>query len=234
MKAEREPQVYFIGDSHCAALLAGARQLGLRAEGASWSGSTWHEGRFALNDNGITPRGLPQAGRMMDELRARVGRDKVVPEGMPVVSTLGFHLGRLVPPIGWNGHEMLPRDEGFPEGADIVSRAFLRDYLEHHRRRHFRIARRWARQERLILVVPPPAFERPNYRAVREILVDWYRDAGLTVFDPAGAFAAEPQGLVPATMLEEDGVHGTPDYGARVLRAMVREGVLDLALPQEA
>lgn len=229
--AEPEPEVYFIGDSHCAALLAGARSLGIAADGVSWSGSTWHDGRFALNENGITPRGLPHAGRLMDALRGRLGRDRVVPPGRPVVSTLGFHLGRLVPPYGWNGHEALPRDEGFPTDTDVTSRAFLRDYIRHHRSRHFRIARRWARQERLILVAPPPAFERPSYRAFREELLTWYQGEGLQVFDPTPEFAREKGGLVPPALLEEDGIHGTPEYGARVLRAMQRAGVLDLAQP---
>lgn len=229
--AEPEPQVYFIGDSHCAALLAGARSLGVAADGVSWSGSTWHDGRFALNENGITPRGLPNAGRLMDALRGRLGRDRVVPPGRPVVSTLGFHLGRLVPPYGWNGHEALPRDEGFPADTDVTSRAFLRDYIRHHRSRHFRIARRWARQERLILVAPPPAIERPSYRAFREELLTWYQGEGLQVFDPTPEFAREKGGLVPPALLEEDGIHGTPEYGARVLRAMQRAGVLDLAQP---
>lgn len=231
MRADEEPEVYFIGDSHCAALLAGAKLLGLRAEGASWSGSTWHDGRFALNENGIVPRKLPQAERIMEDLRSRLGRERVVPPGLPVVSTLGFHLGRLVPPYGWNGHEALPRAEGYPETAEITSRAFLRDYIRHHRNRHFRIARRWARQENLILVAPPPAFERPSYRAFREELRGWYRGEGLTVFDPAPEFAAEEGALVPPALLEEDGIHGTPEYGARILRAMLREGVLNLALP---
>lgn len=233
MKAEREPKVLFIGDSHSAALLAGARLLGIPADGASWSGSAWHDGRFFLNENGISPRGLPKPARLMSDLRLRLGREKVVKPGQPVVSTMGFHLGRLVPPYGWNGHEAVTEDEDFPEGVDVTSRAFLRDYIAHHRGRHLRVARRWARQEKVIFVAPPPAFERPSYRAFREEILRMFREGGLTVFDPLPEFANETDGLVPDDMMEEDGLHGSAEYGARVLRAMIRDGLLDLALPEK-
>lgn len=227
---EINPKLVFVGDSHAAALLAGATALGLDADGVSWSGSAWHDGKFALTETGLEPRGLPAPLKAMAGLRARLAKDTETDKGQIVVTTLGFHLGRLVPPFGWNGHQAFSSGEPRPAETDTVSQAFLRDYVQHFRARHLRVARRWSRMVNLVIVAPPPAFSRPSYMAFRDELLFLCHQARLTVFDPSTEFQHEG-GIVPAVLLEADGVHGMTEYGARVMEAMVRNRVLDLTLP---
>lgn len=227
MSAEQRPQLICIGDSHCAALLSGARQLGLSCDGAAWSGSVWHDGHFTFDENGIAPVGLLKIEKTVNELRERLGRDRLVQLGQPVLTTVGFHLGRLVPPFGWNGHQAFASNEVRLEEAHVTSRAFLRDYVRHHRAKHFRVLKAWAAKDNLIVVTPPRAHQRPSYDAFLEELIVYYRSAGIFVFDTSAVFADHEDGLVPASLLEEDGLHGTSDYGAKIIEAMTREGLLE-------
>lgn len=216
-----------LGDSHSIALRAGAALLGLRAEALHFSGSQWHDGNFAYGENGFEPRGVRVGMLQLRDLRARLGVTDVFAIGVPVISTLGFHLGRLVPPFGWAGHR-IDTDAATPEEVGLnASVALAADYAAHYRARHIRVARRLARAAPLVLVAPPPAFDRPNYTAFRDILIRQMTAAGLTVYDPKDDLLPDG-GTLPAELLMPDGVHATPECGAMILTAMRDRGLVRL------
>lgn len=218
-----KPELLILGDSHAIALKGGAEILGIRVEALHFSGSQWHDGNFAYGENGFEPRGVRAGLAQLQELRDKLGVQDVFACGVPVISTMGFHLGRLVPPFGWAGHHVAAD----PTGAGLVaSTALAEDYVAHYRARHIRVARRLGRAAaRLVMVAPPPAFERPNYGAFRAIVMRQMAAAGLTVYDPAPDLLPEG-GILPDAMLMPDGVHATAECGAKVLAAMRDRGLL--------
>ena len=220
------PDLLVLGDSHSASLLAGARLLGLAADGLTFSGAAWHEARFAATRAGFEPRNAPAVRQQMDALRKRTGVTDVFASGPPVISTMGYHLGRLVPPFGWNGHVVPARDD---DDAPTVSQAFLDAYVRHHREPHLRLARRLAARTRVVIVAPPPAFLRPSYQAFRDTVTGLFRAAGLTVHDPAADMTGAG-GVLDSAYLQEDGIHGTAEYGAAVLRTVMQRGLLGPAV----
>jgi hypothetical protein len=220
------PNLLVLGDSHSASLLAGARLLGLTADGLTFSGAAWHEGKFAVTRAGFEPRNAPAVRQHMDALRKRTGVTDVFASGPPVISTMGYHLGRLVPPFGWNGHVVPARDD---DHAPTVSQAFLDAYVRHHREHHLRLARRLAARTRVVIVAPPPAFLRPSYQAFRDTVTGLFRAAGLTVHDPAADMTGAG-GVLDSAYLQEDGIHGTAEYGAAVLRTVMQRGLLGPAV----
>jgi hypothetical protein len=220
------PDLLVLGDSHSASLLAGARLLGLTADGLTFSGAAWHEGKFAVTRAGFEPRNAPAVRQHMDALRKRTGVTDVFASGPPVISTMGYHLGRLVPPFGWNGHVVPARDD---DDAPTVSQAFLDAYVRHHREPHLRLARRLAARTRVVIVAPPPAFLRPSYQAFRDTVTGLFRAAGLTVHDPAADMTGAG-GVLDSAYLQEDGIHGTAEYGATVLRTVMQRGLLGPAV----
>jgi len=220
------PDILFLGDSHTIALRKGAEMRELATDGLHWSGAAWHSAKFKLTEHGPAPVGAPGARDAFDDFAARMGPWVAQ---TTTVTTLGFHLGRLVPPFGWMDHKATKRGEDLPTDAPGVSRAFLRDYIWRHRVRHIRTAKKWAAQTKLIVVAPPVTFDRPSYGAFREEIIAQLQFAGVTVFDPAQEFP-ETHGILPDHLQEDDGLHGTADYGAQIIDAMARDGLL----PQRA
>lgn len=220
-----KPALLILGDSHAIALRQGADMLGLAAEELQFSGAGWHDQRFALGENGLEVRGIPRAAGQLRALREKLGVADVFASGIPVLTTVGFHLGRLVPPFGWNGHQVQEEDApGITEGL-TASRAFTQDYVQHYRRRHFRLLRRLARLTPLIVVVPPRVHDRPNYDSFQRIITEDLRGLGLTVYDPADDLAGE-DGFLPEDLMAEDGIHATAECGAMMIEAMRGRGLL--------
>jgi hypothetical protein len=219
------PDLMVLGDSHGAALLAGARLLGLSADGLTFSGAAWHEGRFTYGRSGFEPRNAPAVRQQMAALRERMGVANPFESSRPVLTTMGFHLGRLVPPFGWHGHRVASAGEAADADAPGVSAAFLEAYVRHYRDAHIRLAKRIAARAPLVVVAPPPAFDRPNYAAFRETVTRMMRAEKLTVYDPAEDLAGT-DGLLDPRHLEEDGIHGTAEYGAAVVTILVKRGLL--------
>lgn len=226
----RPPEFLFLGDSHVAALQAGASLLGVRADGLSFSGAAWHDARFAFSRTGFEPRNAPAVRLQFEALRSRLGTIDVFSSGPPVISTIGYHLGRLVPPFGWSGHRAFQPGDSENLAADIVSASFLEDYVRHFRQAHFRLARRLHGRAELVVVAPPPAFIRPNYTPFRNVITGMLRDFGIKVFDPAEELV-EDTGILAPSYLAEDGIHGTAAYGAAVLTAMHKRGLITLPAP---
>lgn len=222
-----KPELLILGDSHSIALKAGADMLGIRAEALHFSGSRWHEVKFTYGANGFEPRGTKAGVNQMRALRERLGVEDVFGMGVPVISTMAFHLGRLVPPFGWEGHQIQDEDAPFIDTGLVASRAFALDYVQHYRLRHLRVAKRLARSTDLTIVAPPPAFDRPNYDSMRAIISGLLTQAGVTVYDPREDLA-DTDGMFTPDMLEADGVHATAETGAKIIEAMRKRGLLRL------
>lgn len=220
-----KPVLLILGDSHAIALKAGADLLGLPAEELQFSGAGWHDQRFTLGENGLEVRGIPRAAGQLRALREKLGVADVFASGLPVLTTVGFHLGRLVPPFGWNGHQVQAEDApGITEGL-TASHAFAQEYVRHYRRRHYRLLRRLARLTTVVVVVPPRVHDRPNYDIFQSIIIEDLRGLGLTVYDPAEDLAGE-DGFIPASLLAEDGIHASAECGAKMIAAMRERGLL--------
>lgn len=214
-----------LSDSHGRALAAGAREHGLDIRAIAFSGSAWHEGRFKCKNEGFEPRHVPFARKRMAELREEVGVSDVMTLGIPVLSTIGFHLGRLVPPFGWYGHRVGQDWQRADDRHSMASSALLADYVSFHRTFHFDVAQRMARTGDLMIVAPPVVHTAPNYAAFRAHIINRLTERGLRVFDPMEALAG-PNGVLPEELIADDRNHGTEAYGYHVIGALIDSGWL--------
>lgn len=219
------PDVLVVGDSHSNALVEGCLAHGLRVEMLRFSGNLWHSGRVVPNrEHGIWTRGLPGMRPAILELRERLGGRRVFSPDVPVIGSFGFHLGRLVPPIGYMGHVAEP--DGFMADPQAlhVSQSFLGAYLDHFRSPLLRMAQRMARECPLVVVAPPRALTPPNYPTVTAMLCDRLTAGGIRVFDPAPELCGD--GVLEAGYLIDDGLHGNARYGATVIGMMLDRNLL--------
>jgi hypothetical protein len=220
------PDLLVIGDSHSNALVEGCVAHGLRVEMLRFSGNLWHAGRIVLHEeHGLWVTGSRGLQRQVLELRGRLGGRSVLSPDVPVMATLGFHLGRLVPPFGLHGHTTdVSHFESNPE-ALYASHALLDAYLGAHRGALIRLARQMSRQTRAVFVAPPHFAERPNYRSFLTGLVRRMRALRLNVHNPNETLA--PTGsVVRSDYLTGDGNHGNGAYGTAVIAEMLEKGLI--------
>lgn len=216
-----------LGDSHAIALTNGAEKLGYRVGTLQFSGAGWHDRRFVIGSNGIEVKGVPAASKSLAALREALGIEDVFGSGLPVLSTVGFHLGRLVPPLSWNKHRAYVPGESYAPEEKVISSAFLQDYVMDARARHFRLARRLQRMDvPLTIIAPPRTEDRRNFEPVRQLIIDQYREIGVNVYDPQEDIVDPKTGLLPKALMEDDGQHGTTDYGAQVIENLIKREAL--------
>lgn len=223
--ADAEPDLLILGDSHSVALKAGCDALGLRAEMLSFSGNIWHQGLVSLHRNrGIVVRNRGFQRRVSD-LAARLGRGNVLSPDVPVLASFGFHLGRIVPPFGYNGHRADP--VRFLEDGDsqFASQALVEAYARHYRQGHVRMLQRLARNIPTVAVAPPDFFGGINYPQFLATVKTMIREAGVRLFDPCAELFPGGAGM-PPEMVAEDGVHGNAAYGARVIGLLLDRGLV--------
>lgn len=212
-----------ISDSHGRALAEGAANLGLEVRAVTSSGTHWHRGNFNFTRNGFQ---LTKSKRAQSQ--ARLLRNEILEKGLstktiPTLSTIGFHLGQLVPPFGWYGHRALP--EQFQENVDtrFASDAFLAEYIQTFRRRHFVVARKMARSGRITVVPPPVTFRRANYAAFRSHIVRHYQDIGVPLYDPVVELTGSDD-VLPDKFVAKDGVHANAKYGEQAIKQLQASG----------
>lgn len=221
----RLPDVLVIGDSHSNALAEGCLAHGLRVEMLRLSGNLWHAGRVVPNrEHGIWTRGLRAMQADILALRDRLGGRRVLSPDVPVIGSFGFHLGRLVPMLGYAGHRAEPdRFLAEPE-ALFLSRSFVEAYVDSHRGPLLRLAQRMARECPLTVVVPPRVALLPNNAPVIAAIRGRMEAAGVRVFDPAPALCGD--GALDPSYLLPDGTHGNADYGKAVVSRMLDAGLI--------
>lgn len=218
------PELLFLGDSHTAALADGAALLGVQTASVWFSGSLWHDGNFAYGTRGFEPVSAPTGEAGIAKLREQLGREDPFAGDLPVITTFGFHLGRLTRPFNQHGHQSFTKNG--PEGILSASIALTEAYVMHHRQHHIDTAKHIAAKARTIVVAPPYFTNEPNFGELRTTIIRMMRKQGLTVFDPlADLFGAGNP--VPPEFMMEDGQHGTSEYGAIVLGAIGEAGLID-------
>lgn len=219
------PDVLILGDSHAVALQAGCAAHGIVPAVLSFSGNLWHQGQIGLSPRtGIRARGRVWQGRVTDLGRA-LGRDNVLSPELPVLACFGFHLGRIVPAFGYNGHQA-DRDMFLadPE-AQFASSGLVQAYAASMRRGHLRMLAQLARRVPTLAVVPPAIYPPGNYPAFVETLKEGIRALGVPLIDPSAELFPGAAGL-PGAFRSDDGVHGNADYGAAAIGMMIARGLI--------
>lgn len=219
------PDLLFIGDSHTIALSEGAKLLGMSVEIVRFSGAKWNQGTFFYGRNGYECRGVPMGMTEIHSIRKKYGVTNILDLDVPVISTIGYHLGLLLRPLGWFNHEIYSDGSRTTAQDQVVSGAFVNDYLDHYRARHFDVAEKMSKKANLVVVAPPPAWQDQNSDIVRNLITDRLRSRGIMVYDPKDDFSDE-NGLLPAELLLEDNIHASPEYGAQVLSKIAELGYL--------
>lgn len=219
------PDLLIIGDSHSVALKAGCDAHGLRAELMSFSGNLWHEGHIYLHgEHGLWARGKANQARIL-AMRERLGGRSLLEPDLPVLASIGFHLGRMVPLFGYRGHVTSKAEFVASPERHFVSSAFVAEYADQFRLPHIRLLRRMARRARVMTVAPPDVYGDRNYSAFMNTIATRMSSAGLSVYDSRDDFADKGSPL-PEAYLADDRVHGNALYGTEAVGHMLRRGLI--------
>lgn len=223
-----KPKLFIFGDSHTYALKAGCEALNIPFVHLGFSGDVWHRLVRPTARGGIVAKGRPRIAQQAAQAAKNLGVKSILDPGVPVVASIGYHFGRLLPPLEWHGHDVAEPDVDFPDDRLFMSRAFLEETIAEKRANHFRILRALARNAPTVLVRPPFVTDSPLHRASYDIVDERIADFGLTVFDHKPHFAQSDQGFVPRDLLEEDGVHGNADYGRQTIEKLQELKLLEI------
>jgi hypothetical protein len=220
------PDVLVIGDSHSNALVEGCLAHGLRVEMFRLSGNLWSAGRVSFHrEHGLTVRGAPVVQRQIGALRERLGGRSLLSREVPVLASVGFHLGRLVPPFGMHGHVTEARHFEAKPSALYASASLTDAYLGAFRGEHVRLARQMSRLAPVTYVLPPHFADWGNMRNFALQIASRMRRVGLKVYDPA--LDLDPSGApLPRDMLTGALNHGNADYGRAVIGHMLAKGLI--------
>lgn len=226
--AERKkslPDLLILGDSHTAALKSGCDALGLKAEVLGFSGNLWHAGHIVLSrTQELRVRGAVMQARLK-AVEDSLGGGSVLRPDLPVLASVGFHLGRLVPPFGFRNH--VTEKEAFEADEDrlFASSALVADYAQHFRGGHLRFIRRLSRLVPLTVVAPPHFYTGQNYAAFYGYLADAIGGPTVRFCDPREAWGGGNATLGPE-FVSADGVHGNEIYGERIVSHMLEKGLI--------
>jgi len=230
--ADGSKRLLILGDSHSIALKDGCDALGIPAHLLSLSANFWHGGYIVPHRRlGLWARGaLPQT-RIVETLRDLDSPALFGPD-IFVIATFGFHLGRVVPPFSLRGHLADSAEFDAVAESQFASSALIAAYAAHHRGALVALMRRIARRSPMVLVTPPRlAGHNGNYRAFFEEIKSSIIMAGVPLYDPCADLFPETC-AVPAALVMSDNLHGTPEYGARVIAGLLESGLMsDAAVP---
>lgn len=218
-----KPDFMLLGDSHTIALEDGAKALGLTPGVLRFGGAGWHERKFSWGADGFVPRGSAMGARALERLRTGMGVTNVFSTDIPVITTVGFHLGQLVGPMGWSDHHIQRSPDDMPQDGLLMSSAFVEAYVLHYRRPHLRLLRRMASAARLIVIPPPTIAAYGNIPQVRAVLIKMMRDSGLDVFDPVAELLSLDAPF-PESLSSGDGNHANAEFGSMVIEALRERG----------
>lgn len=224
MKTEGAPlDAMILGDSHAIALKAGCDLLGLNTAMLSLSGNFWHAKLIGLHQSrGLVAKGGAQ-GRVRS-VKAKYGLDTIPQPGLPIIASFGFHLGRILPMFGADGHRTAAAEFLADAQTLFVSNALMSDYVDSFRRYHITLLRRIARQVPTVLVAPPWLTNDGNAQAFAAEILSRMQAGGLTTVDPCTALFGQG-GTLPEALREADGNHGTAEYGAQVITHLLNQGL---------
>lgn len=221
------PDLLIVGDSHTGALHEAAKARGLDARLLYISGNFWHENRIRHDPRrGLSAGYRPGLNRKVLDFAVESGGGSVLPEGVPILASFGYHLGRLAPVFARQGHTP---DAVHAEVEDrlFVSSAFLDAYIQARRGTLLRILRLAGRRADLVVVAPPLIQTDPVAMRFADRITAFLTDHGIRVFDPRqeADWARQP---LSAALRAPDGVHGNAAYGEQVLQRVTARGLLHL------
>lgn len=219
------PDLLIIGDSHTAALHEAALARGLKPGLLYISGNFWHENQMRPNRaHGLTQPHRRGLNRRIIDFTEQTG-GPAFRKDVPVLASIGYHLGRLVPLFSRHGHTPDAAQFGQDDAHLFVSDDFLMSYILHHRDTLFRVLRYGAQNAKLTVVAPPMIQTDPVALYIGRRITSALRKHGLTVFDPRDEedWADRP---LPEHLRAQDGVHGNAAYGAEVLDRLSHRGLL--------
>lgn len=223
--AEGKPDLIVLGDSHSVALKLGCDAQGLRSEMLSFSGNIWHAGQvFIHRKQGLWVFGKRQQARVAD-MRKRLGGLPILSKDVPVVASVGFHMGRLVPPFGIGRVQTDPARFDADEAAQFASSGLVAAYVAHYRAAQLTLLQQIAKRAPVVVVGPPNIFRSSNYAAFYDGIAGLIRGAGLALFDPRDLVGGRDVPF-PDALLAADGKHGNADYGAAVIGQMLAQGLI--------
>lgn len=215
-------KVFVVGDSHAIALAEGAKRLGANTGMAYLSGNDWHSGTVRFHRKlGLVAVGRPGFQKRMKEACAQLETDSLLQGDHVVLTSLGYQLGRLLPPMRRNGHGFACVSEGDPH--PVVSSGFVAATVHAKRAGQIELVRKLARRRRVIVVSPPVLKRTPEDDLVRDIIGSALTGAGAELVDTR--FVLPDDGVLPDAFRHEDGIHGNAEYGEFILKH-VRENVL--------
>ena len=211
-------KVFVVGDSHAIALAEGAQLAGLTVGMAFLSGNDWHSGVVRFHRRlGLAATGRPGFQRKMRDGCANLGTESILAGDHIIVTSLGYQLGRLVSPMARAGHRF--NSDLSVDTPLLVSRGFVEATVMTKRASQFDLVRKLTRRRRVIVVSPPVFGRSVSDDLVRDIIGEALERAGADVFDTRRL--APDDGVVPEKERHEDGIHGTADYGRRVMEAVL-------------
>ncbi len=220
------PDVLVIGDSHTTALMAGCQAHGLQAEMLRFSGNFWHSGHVQFHpQHGVWVRRSKAMQQQIMDVRDRLGGRSLVSRDIPILGSMAFNLGRIVPPFGFNRHVTDAGSFAEDTESSYASQALVSAYVDATRGPQFLMVRRMARLASLTLVVPPKLRVRSNYATFSDTIAARLRASGVRLFDPSATLCNEGEAL-QAQYLAPDGLHGNTDYGSAVIGLMLSEGLI--------
>ena len=220
------PDVIIIGDSHTAALKAGCDAFGLKSELLYLSGNGWHSGSAAFNAKaGLHFAKNPDMQQRVAAIRETVGGASLFSRKVPVIASIGYHLGRLASPFGILGHT--PDGTQFMDADDrlFASQGVMAAYVSHFREPHFRMLARAARLCTLVVVAPPVVQADVAAHAMACTITARLRQDGVRVIDPRDGQTHMGATLAPH-LLAADGVHGNARYGQGVIGKLLQDGLI--------
>lgn len=221
-----KPDVLFLGDSHVIALDKGARELGIQTESVQYSGNMLNLYGIGYRKRTIFVPTAKKGNKKVIEVQEKYDVADILDLGVPVITNLGFHLGRFISPFDWKHHKTYrAHNYGRYENEIVISNSFLTDYIINYRRQLLSFVKLMSERCDVLLVPPPKVKHVANYDLARQIIIDLMEKNNIPIFDPAHLIADE-SGYTPKELLESDGAHGTTEYGVLVMKELQQRGFI--------
>lgn len=232
------PEVILVGDSHVLALAQGCEALGRNAAMLKSGGIHWNQGKIRVyRPNRERSPFMPAMQGQVNDLEAQMDTTDIFDGSVPVIASIGFHCGHLTRAFGAHGHVAWPPPDGLSdqetEEALFASNAAVAAFVEDRRQRHFRLLSYIASRCRLTAILPPRAPKnetkirfRHNLDALTDAITVRLESRGIDVYDPNTEFVEQDK-LLPWDWVNDDGFHGTPEYGKSVVQTLIARGAFD-------
>jgi hypothetical protein len=216
------PALLIFGDSHTAALNAGAQAERIETGLLYLSGNIWHTGLMRTHPLlGLDQPGSRYVRRRVSEAREAM-QGELFRKGEPVIASAGYHLGRLLPPMTHNGHTTdIPLFDQDPDAA-FMSASLFEAMISARRRSVWRLLKQVDSLCDLTVIAPPILSDHPMQAIAAGLITRRLRALGLNVFDPREV-DGDLGRVLPDAWRAPDGVHGNAAYGQAVIRYLTTE-----------